>query len=53
MNTSLTTRLTALFASVAVTLVLIEGMALIGHPAPDADMGMALASVTVPATTVH
>ena len=48
MNTSLTTRLTALFVSVAVTLVMIEGMALIGHPVPDAGTQLALAVQVVP-----
>ena len=49
MNTSVTTRLTALFASVVVTVVLIEGMALLGHPAPEAGTELALAVQVTPA----
>ena len=48
MKTSFLTRLAALLASVAITLVVIDSMAYIGHPAPDEGATLARSSVPAP-----
>jgi hypothetical protein len=48
MKTSFLTRLAALLASVAITLVVIDSMANFGHPAPDEGALMARLSSPAP-----
>lgn len=51
MKQSLSSRLIALFCAVAISSVLLESVAELGHPAPEANVSQAVASATSDTST--